>query len=65
MLSLKKRGRHVQIGLTTQKEKGNINLSVDFMIASEITFLGSLGMPSHRYNALLELVGSKKFFLKS
>ena len=32
------------------------------MIASEITFLGSLEMPSHRYNALLELVGSKKIF---
>lgn len=56
--SLRKGGRHVQIGLTTKEEKGHVALPVDEMIAKEIQFLGSFGMPVHRYDVLLSLVAS-------
>lgn len=56
--SLAKRGRHVQIGLTTRTggESADIPLPVDFIVRQEITLLGSLGMPSARYEELLRLV---------
>ena len=56
--SLAKRGRHVQIGLTTRTggETPEIPLPVDLIVRQEITLLGSLGMPSARYDELLRLV---------
>jgi D-arabinose 1-dehydrogenase-like Zn-dependent alcohol dehydrogenase len=55
--SLRKRGRHIQIGLTTQLEKGEVALPVDQIVFKEIQFLGSLGMQSYRYQAMLDMVG--------
>jgi D-arabinose 1-dehydrogenase-like Zn-dependent alcohol dehydrogenase len=54
--SLGKRGRHVQIGLTTQGEKGEVALPVDQIVFKEIQFTGSLAMQSYRYPAMLDLV---------
>jgi D-arabinose 1-dehydrogenase-like Zn-dependent alcohol dehydrogenase len=54
--SLRKRGRHVQIGLTTQGEKGEVALPVDQMVMKEIQFTGSLAIQSHRYPAMLDMV---------
>jgi D-arabinose 1-dehydrogenase-like Zn-dependent alcohol dehydrogenase len=54
--SLCKRGRHVQIGLTTQGEKGEVALPVDQMVMKEIQFTGSLAIQSHRYPAMLDMV---------
>jgi D-arabinose 1-dehydrogenase-like Zn-dependent alcohol dehydrogenase len=54
--SLAKRGRHVQIGLTTQGEKGEVALPVDQIVFKEIQFTGSLAMQSYRYPAMLDMV---------
>lgn len=53
VLSLKKGGRHIQIGLTTSKDKGDVTLPVDLMIAKENTFMGCLGMPRSEYSGML------------
>ena len=56
VLSLRKRGRHVQIGLTTQGEKGEVALPIDQIVFKEIQFTGSLAIQSFRYPALLSMV---------
>jgi len=56
VMSLRKRGRHIQIGLTTQGEKGEIAIPVDQIVFKEIQFAGSVGMESWRYPAMLEMV---------
>src|SRR5439155_22271485 len=56
VLSLRKRGRHVQVGLTTQVEGGDVALPVDQMVFKEIQFTGSLAIQSFRYPAMLSMV---------
>jgi D-arabinose 1-dehydrogenase-like Zn-dependent alcohol dehydrogenase len=56
IMSLRKRGRHVQIGLTTQKEKGHVSLPIDRIVLTELQILGSAGIQSFRYPAMLEMV---------
>lgn len=56
--SLRKRGRHLQIGLTTSAEQGLISLPIDVMVQREIQFVGSLGMQASRYPELLRMVES-------
>lgn len=56
--SLRKGGRHVQIGLTTSDEQGMVDLPVDFITSSEIEFVGSLGNPHPDYRGLLDLIAS-------
>jgi len=58
--SLAKGGRYVQLGMTTQEEKGMISLPVDFMAWLEWSFVGSVGCPVNRYPDLLGLVASGK-----
>ncbi|WP_132058853.1 zinc-dependent alcohol dehydrogenase family protein [Halorussus amylolyticus] len=53
---LRKRGQHVQLGLTTDAERGEVSLPTDAMTMSEITFLGSRGMPPTRYDELLRMM---------
>ncbi|MBI5018572.1 MAG: alcohol dehydrogenase catalytic domain-containing protein [Deltaproteobacteria bacterium] len=53
ILSLRNRGRHVQIGLTTQAEKGNVSLPLDVITAMELSVNGSLTMPKHQYAQML------------
>lgn len=60
ILSLRKGGRHVQLGLTGQIEKGMVALPVDAMVFQEITFAGSLGCPTTSYPSLLSLVATGK-----
>jgi D-arabinose 1-dehydrogenase-like Zn-dependent alcohol dehydrogenase len=56
--SLRKRGRHLQIGLTTSEEQGMVALPIDVMVQKEISFLGSLGMQASRFPDLLRMVES-------
>ena len=56
VLSLRKRGRHLQIGLTGAAERGDIPVPIDFIVMRELTLLGSLGMAPPRYGAMLKLV---------
>jgi len=55
---LRRRGTHVQLGLTTDAERGEVALPTDWMTMREVTFLGSRGMPPTRYDALLRLVSA-------
>lgn len=54
--SLRKRGRHLQVGLTSNHEQGHIAIPVNEMILKEINFITTLGMPAHRFGSLLPLV---------
>jgi D-arabinose 1-dehydrogenase-like Zn-dependent alcohol dehydrogenase len=54
--SLRKRGRHIQIGLTSQLEKGEVALPVDQIVFKEIQFVGSLAIQSFRYPSMLSMV---------
>ncbi len=56
VFSLRKRGRHVQIGLTTQVEKGEVALPIDQIVFKEIQITGSLAIQSFRYPAMLSMV---------
>ena len=60
ILCLRKRGRHLQIGLTTQAEKGMVALPVDVMVFKEIHFIGSFGMQAPHFTAMLAMVEAKK-----
>jgi alcohol dehydrogenase len=58
--SLKKGGRHVQIGLTTADEQGMIPLPTDEFVAKEIEFVGSLGLQPSRYPEMLDMIQTGK-----
>lgn len=49
-------GRHLQIGLTSAAEAGEVTLPLDLMVLKEITWLGSAGMPQPRYPTMLKMV---------
>jgi alcohol dehydrogenase len=53
---LSARGQHLQLGLTTDEERGEVSLPTDAMAMNEITFLGSRGMPPARYGELLRML---------
>jgi alcohol dehydrogenase len=55
ILSLRKRGRHVQVGLMVA-EHSNPPLPMGVVIAKELEILGSHGMQAHAYGPLLEMV---------
>jgi alcohol dehydrogenase len=55
ILSLRRRGRHVQVGLLAG-EHARPALPMERVIAHELRVLGSHGMPAHRYPALLGMV---------
>lgn len=58
--SLRKRGRHLQIGMTTSAERGSVPLPVDVIVQLELRIIGALGMPPSKYPQLLQLVGEKR-----
>jgi alcohol dehydrogenase len=55
VLSLRKRGRHVQVGLLLGDER-DPPLPMAAVIGKELEIVGSHGMPAHAYPALLELI---------
>jgi alcohol dehydrogenase len=57
ILSLTKRGRHVQVGLLLA-EQSHPALPMDRVVAWELEILGSHGIQAHRYPALLQMVDS-------
>ncbi|TKX74240.1 alcohol dehydrogenase [Halorubrum sp. GN11_10-6_MGM] len=54
--SVRPRGAHVQVGLTTDAERGEVSLPIDWMTRWEISFLGSRGMPPTSYDDLFDLI---------
>jgi alcohol dehydrogenase len=55
VLSLRRRGRHVQVGLLPG---AHTPLPMDRVIGWELALLGSHGMPAHAYGPMLDLVAS-------
>ena len=56
--SLRKGGRHLQVGITTKKEAGYISVPIDLMVYRELSIVGTLGMSPHRYGSMMPLVAS-------
>jgi alcohol dehydrogenase len=54
---LRRRGRHVQVGLLPP-EAGPATPPMDRVIAYELSVLGSHGMPAHAYGPMLDLVAT-------
>jgi alcohol dehydrogenase len=52
---LRKRGRHVQVGLMTGGDRSPA-VPMDLVIAGELEIIGSHGMQAHRYDHMLELI---------
>ncbi len=57
--SLRKRGRHVQVGLLLADQR-TPRIPMDKVIANELEILGSHGMQAHRYPDMLAMVASGK-----
>lgn len=57
--SLRKRGRHVQVGLMLAEDR-DAALPMNLVIARELEILGSHGMPAHAYGAVFELMRAGK-----
>ncbi len=55
--SLRRRGRHVQVGLLLG-DQSTPPLPMDLVVAQELSVHGSHGMPAHQYGDLLDLVTS-------
>ncbi|EMA67523.1 alcohol dehydrogenase GroES domain protein [Halorubrum aidingense JCM 13560] len=54
--SVRPRGCHVQVGLTTEAERGEVSLPTDWMTRWEVSFVGARGMPPTSYDDLFALV---------
>lgn len=52
---LRKRGKHIQVGLTTADHK-HPKIPMDKVVAHEIEIYGSHGMQAFRYNAVFEMI---------
>jgi alcohol dehydrogenase len=55
VLSLRKRGRHVQVGLMVADYK-DAPVPMNQVIAKELEILGSHGMQAHEYGPMLEMI---------
>ena len=59
ILCLRKRGRHVQVGLMVGDHR-DPSLPMGFVIGRELELLGSHGMQAHRYPEMLQMIISGK-----
>jgi alcohol dehydrogenase len=57
--SLRKRGRHIQIGLMVG-ESSTPRIPMDKVLANELEILGSHGMQAYRYVEMLEMIVAGK-----
>ena len=57
VLCLRKRGRHVQVGLLAGDDH-RPPLPMEFVIGKELEIVGSHGLQAHRYDEMLELITS-------
>lgn len=53
--SLRKRGKHVQVGLLSPEQR-NAKVPTDLIVANELEILGSHGIQAHRYAQLMPLI---------
>lgn len=57
--SLRKRGKHIQVGLMVDDHR-NARVPMDRVLANELEILGSHGMQAHRYAEMLEMITAGK-----
>jgi len=57
--NLRKRGKHVQVGLMTAEHRHPL-IPMDRVIANELEIYGSHGMQAYKYSALLEMITAGK-----
>jgi threonine dehydrogenase-like Zn-dependent dehydrogenase len=55
VLSLRKLGRHIQLGHTTRKEAGYVPLPIDVILLNELRLFGTFGMQGQRYGTMLAM----------
>ena len=55
VLSLRKLGRHIQLGHTTRKEEGYVPLPIDVILLNELRLFGSFGMQGQRFGTMLSM----------
>lgn len=55
VLSLRKLGRHIQLGHTTRKEQGDVPLPIDVILLNELRLLGGFGMQGQRFGTMLSM----------
>ncbi|WP_127532887.1 zinc-dependent alcohol dehydrogenase family protein [Paenibacillus kobensis] len=60
IMSLNKRGRHVQIGISPNPNGGMTPVPVNLIMMNEISVLGSVSMPIPEYRNMLNMVGTGK-----
>lgn len=53
--SLKKRGKHIQVGLMTGNHK-HTSIPMDKVLADELEIIGSHGMQAHKYPEMLKMI---------
>lgn len=53
--SLKKRGKHLQVGLMTGNHK-HLKIPMDRILADELEIIGSHGMQAHKYPEMLKMI---------
>lgn len=57
--NLRKRGRHIQVGLMTE-DHNHPKIPMDKVIADELEIYGSHGMQAYKYPVMLEMISSGK-----
>lgn len=55
VLSLRKLGRHVQLGHTTRNEAGYVPLPIDVILLNELRLYGTFGMQGQRFGTMLAM----------
>ena len=60
MFFFRESGQHVQLGLTTSEEGGEVSLPVDNIVWDEREFIGSYGMPPHEYDGIFRMMDGGK-----
>jgi alcohol dehydrogenase len=60
---LRKRGRHVQVGLMLAEDQEAL-IPMNLVIARELQLLGSHGMPAHAYDGVFEMIRAGSLQLK-
>lgn len=62
--SLKKRGKHIQIGLL-EGDFAQVKVPMDLVVANELELKGSHGMQAHRYDEMFDFVNQKNIDLSA
>jgi len=57
--NLRKRGRHVQVGLMTGQHQ-HPNIPMDSVLANELEIVGSHGMQAYRYPEMMKMIEQRK-----